>query len=45
MFDELIEFAADIRERSGIFGKGRKGLSHIDTKWESFGEEEQTMKR
>ena len=45
MFDRLIEFAADIRGRSGIFGKGRKSLSHIDLILVDFGEEKQTIER
>ena len=45
VFDRLIEFAADIRGRSGIFGKGRKSLSHIDLILVDFGEEKQTIER
>ena len=41
--DELMEFTADIRERSGIFGNGARSRSHINFIVVAFGEEEQTI--
>ena len=31
VFDRLIKSVADMREGSGVFGKGRKSFSHMDT--------------
>ena len=41
----LMEFTADIRERSGIFEKGARSHSDINLIVVAFGEEEQTILR